>query len=475
MADSTKGNVKGLVSSVADATKESGKPVNLYDSRFRFSPDMTSMLAALSSRNFDEVQTIKRGNMYHHIGLKDNQTVHILSSYANPAAGGMAAILVGHDGDRRYVRAAHSRDITGNHLKNLDSYVQDNPEWAYEEPLQMDAQKHMDMAWAQHHPDLVHNLVPDVNLLPRVEHTISPWLSFAGVRGDSTPRVIAKQALDATDVSVNPVAKSRWSSFSHPTFTTAHREAAYSRLAHEIFGLGEYVPRTTVFNHPLSKKPWSAMEFIAGAKPADYIGKAFTGITKNNDVFRLAIMNAILANNDRHRNNIIQDATGNIKLIDHGLAFDYGHITTNVDPAYALHVLNKAVPEEVHRWLWSIDTQRFRKALEQMGAPSDVTMHAVGRLVDARAWSHLVKHGAKGYDLKDGDRCLKGLFDMIKTRRTDIPAEARAELQSRIKQRILTGMNPVVVPKPAEQEQTTAKIDGGDIPSPEGMKNGTGE
>src|SRR5690606_23121871 len=130
--------------------------------------------------------------------------------------------------------------------------------------------------------------------------------------------------------------------FKDPNFTTAHREALYHLLADKFFKLGDYVPRTTVFKHPFTEQAHSAMEYVKGAKK--YRTPSQLEAIKNpEDLHKLAIMDFILGNNDRHQGNIIFTKDGDIRLIDHGMTFDYGKAFSAEIPVYATRLYDDEV------------------------------------------------------------------------------------------------------------------------------------
>jgi hypothetical protein len=168
--------------------------------------------------------------------------------------------------------------------------------------------------------------------------------------------------------------------------------------------MGHYVPKTSVFKHPETGEAWSAQEFRHDVKPsmdADYERKPLDPHLENNgELHKLAIMNTILGNNDRHDQNYMLDQKNRPVLIDNGLAMDYNHNFGDIGgsyPKYARNVLHKPLPEAADKWLWSIDTEKLANTMHKAGVPHDHVMAAVKRLVAARQISNLLKHGHKVY------------------------------------------------------------------------------
>lgn len=461
LVKSDKISEQGIVSQVMPwsgklgLTQSPDKPTP-YGRRFVFSQTADTTPSKMTDDALKENVTSKEvGNgHWYHVGTQGNHSYHYLSSNSDPQQKHIAGIITAKHEGKNYIRAAYSDSANDEHIDKLRQQINANPESAYEAPMALDSAKHMESVWQNHHPDLIHGLIPD-KTLQAPPSTISSWISFAGVDGDSTPRVVAKESLkhfdrDQTDKSRDKShilnESKKLSFFDDPNFTTAHREATYSKLAHEIFGLGQYVPKTTTFVHPLSKRAWSAMEFVRGATnvTADSREKDLKQITDNGDIYKLAIMNMIMGNSDRHLNNIIRDPSGNIHLIDHGLTFDYNDISTGLIPQYIddkhgkYSLLDETVPEHVHRWLWNLDMTAMANEMHRLGAPHDIIMNTAQRLSDARGWSNLLKYG-RG-DHKVMHTGLRHLADMLRSRKFSIPAAEQENIAQRIRGNILNNV-----------------------------------
>lgn len=464
-----------------DAIQDKSPP---YAKRFgvhqAFADEKPSPTLALNMADLDDTQTHKIDDEYfHHIGKKGNHTYHIISRDSNPYAKGLAGIITASHEGKNHIRAAFANTTKDDHLDLLRSHVNAKDEHSYDEPIEIDARKHSEEGWEGHHSDLIHGLIPD-KTLQAPPNTVSQWISFAGVKGDETPRVVAKEALRNWERrkgarrkdEVNPTDADKderkpekvgderkgedrrkysrlVSYFNDPKFTTAHREAAYAKVANDVFKLGQYVPRTTVFRHPLSDRPWSAMEFVKGATPItpETREKDLGKIKENGDIYKLAIMNMVLGNNDRHMNNVLKGPSGDIHLIDHGLTFDYNHITTGVLPQYVddhkegYSLLDEEIPESVHQWLWTIDSVHLANSLHKMNAPHDVIMNAVKRLGEARGWSNDVHHGSRQY--KEMNKGLGHLASIIKARNFSVTEAEHGEIIGKIKRAMRAGTKTV--------------------------------
>jgi hypothetical protein len=147
-------------------------------------------------------------------------------------------------------------------------------------------------------------------------------------------------------------------------FTTAHREVAYYNLAH-AFGLQKYVPTTAMVHDPKPGKIpdhwdpegrnnierihgptgnyYSVMEKIPDAKHISWKRSLHLAVMKDaldsGDLDKMAIMNMILGNTDRHHMNYMISPKG-LHLIDHGFCF--GHDMEGVRDPYIPQYLRAA-------------------------------------------------------------------------------------------------------------------------------------
>ena len=301
----------------------------------------------------------------------------------------------------------------------------------YSKPIAVGAE-HMDQIWKDHHPELVEGLVPDKHLGPQI-NTITPWLSFAGKKGAKNPEVITKEALGTDFFSgEDPRAESY---FAHPTFTTAHREAMFHKLANEFFGLGEHVPETTVFNHPLSGRPWSAQKLVPNvSEPHPNMSKYI----EDGTLHKMAIMDTVLGNQDRHSGNVLEGdgkKGRQLYLVDNALAFDYGDaIGTAQIPKYTDQLHNVDIPESVHKWLWNLDIQKMVDIMAKHGAPQDIILTAANRLANARGWLQLMKLYDQGKGGQKTDKTVFPLFSYILANKLTSSKEDTVEKQNRLLQ-----------------------------------------
>lgn len=259
--------------------------------------------------------------------------------------------------------------------------------------------EHMAPGWENHHPDLVNGLKSDTGVRGDDDATITPGVRVAE-HADKSHKVLVKPELSQREYL--QISDELHTHFLDPNFTSAHREGAYHKLADQFFGLGQFVPRTTVFKHP-NGEFHSAQEFIPHTTP--YYSKAFAIIdsehgdqnkalqeyheryTGKSNIQKLAIMNNILGNNDRHAGNALVDRDNKLHLIDHGLAFDYGEIGNSPFPVYAQPFAQSGIEKETHLWLQNLDENKLAHQMSSTGAPPILIASAVNRLQEIKNWS----------------------------------------------------------------------------------------
>jgi hypothetical protein len=186
----------------------------------------------------------------------------------------------------------------------------------------------------------------------------------------------------------------------------AHREAAFYHLAKNYFGLGDYVPLTTAFKHPVTGEDYSAQAPVPGAEhgvihqsryPREFVdpfhNQVLHELGDSGELDKLQMMDMILGNDDRHRNNYMFSRKTNrpLQLIDHGYSFTT-HDSRPEYPHYMSTYLGQRYPDmdddsesEVHpaalNWLMSHDPAQLRHHMEQIGMPARNVDEAVRRLV----------------------------------------------------------------------------------------------
>ncbi|MEM4379226.1 MAG: hypothetical protein QXL01_00875, partial [Thermoplasmatales archaeon] len=222
------------------------------------------------------------------------------------------------------------------------------------------------------------------------------------------------------------------SAFLHPNFRSTHREAAFNLLADKFFNLGHHVARTSVFRHPKTGAPWSAQEYIEGSNVTNPV--QLKHHEQTGDLHKLAAMDVILGNNDRHWGNLKLDKNNRMKLIDNGGSFDYSNrIVTAEYPKYINHVLSYQPPKEFHRWLHGLTEAGMKSYLKQANVPDVLGNVALQRLAAMKQWSRNAM--ANPHHSKD----FAGALDMARIPRLNADQAFLESAKQALKDRIKRG------------------------------------
>jgi len=271
--------------------------------------------------------------------------------------------------------------------------------------------EHIPRHWRNHNYDLINGLLPDQLHGDINTDSVTPGVRHAKHSNPEHPGAIVKPPLpdyifrDIGSTDNNP-------HFLNPDFTTSHREAAYHKMAEHVFGLGEFVPRTALFNHPTDGRPHSAQEFVPNTESYASIDKNDRdGVIPVSVSQKLAIMNGILGNNDRHAHNVLITQDGAPKLIDNGLSFDYGGrpLGGHKIPCYAKYTKNIPISPITHAWIDSLDPEKMKQHLAEAQVPSNLSAVAVNRLNEVKNYSKKLREGK--HNIYDD---APGIIDAIK-------------------------------------------------------------
>jgi len=197
----------------------------------------------------------------------------------------------------------------------------------------------------------------------------------------------------------------------HDKLSSSKREVLYHNLANQFFGLGDNVPLTAGFS--ANGDDWSAQKKIDGASHVHVVGNdtldpahasTIKRLHQNGDLHKLAIMDNIMANHDRHWENYMVDGN-NVHLIDNGAAFDYPNFDSNSTPHF-LDVakntlkLNTDLHPEAKRWLLSLDPKKAREVFANHSSPQD-SEHVRGFLTRLESLQNTIKNNPKNSNLPD--------------------------------------------------------------------------
>lgn len=156
-------------------------------------------------------------------------------------------------------------------------------------------------------------------------------------------------------------------------FNSARREGVMFNMAHNFFGLGEHMPNVAVVKHPMTGQDHALIERIPGLQTGQDYAKIGGPETQ-----KLALMNIIMHNSDRHGGNWGRDENGKIKLFDHNLIGTVGR--SHWVPDYLDKKSAEPLSEDTEKWLDSLDPVELGNQLRYNGAPNSFIEAAQRRL-----------------------------------------------------------------------------------------------
>lgn len=177
-------------------------------------------------------------------------------------------------------------------------------------------------------------------------------------------------------------------------FDETCREALYHNLARDFYGMGKYVTPTGIVMHPRTGQRHAVVENIAGGQHLDTRNPEHMATLKqlndSGELHKLAMMNVVATNSDRHRGNFMMTPNG-LKLIDHGYAFSSGNFHPTPTPAYIqYHHLATPLEDmpaqtrlhpEAAKWVQGLDPQKLDMEMRRHGVPERYIDEARRRLV----------------------------------------------------------------------------------------------
>lgn len=326
------------------------------------------------------LHTVKLGNMYYHV-LKTNDDPSDGNELTSQAAGAVARIG-GNQHTLVDLAVRHKNQGVGRELVDAIKNYHKSPDI---DLARVNKADHSAENWEDHNSDVYDNLIVGYPSQKMGKGVMGAAMHGKKV-GEKT--AIVKPGLQESALLHDIASYPNNEHFLDNNFTPAHREAAYHFLADRIFKLGDYVPKTSVFKHPFVDDHYSAQEVIPDASPArDLDYRQLSGVKNPEDLFKLALMDGVLANHDRHGGNYLFTRDGDIRLIDNGFSFDFGHAFSVPQPRYATQIWSNSVPKSTHKWIQELDTARLKKAMESRKFPEKVIDQVMKRFEKLRQWS----------------------------------------------------------------------------------------
>jgi hypothetical protein len=175
-------------------------------------------------------------------------------------------------------------------------------------------------------------------------------------------------------------------------FSESKAEGLYHNLAKDFFGLGEHLPAVATVHHPVTGREHALVEVIPGHHHKSEYDSHLNKLGANGTLDKLAIMNMIMGNADRHQYNWLWHDEGKgkepkLKLIDHGLAFNTDQPTfarPQYLSRYHSNIGQKAANHHIHpdaaNWVRSLDPNQLEAQYRGHGISQDVSSTSANRL-----------------------------------------------------------------------------------------------
>lgn len=166
----------------------------------------------------------------------------------------------------------------------------------------------------------------------------------------------------------------------------ARQEAIFSHMAHTFFGLGEHVPPVAIARHPRTGVEHAIIPYVPGTNgyQVDKDEALQSAISHQHEakgtLDKLAMMDMVMGNMDRHHGNYLVTPEGHINLIDHNITLG------EPDTMSGMHALPSYLPQwgqphpEAVKWLNGLDASEFEDQLRSLEVPDERIRFAADRL-----------------------------------------------------------------------------------------------
>lgn len=176
-----------------------------------------------------------------------------------------------------------------------------------------------------------------------------------------------------------------------------HKNATmYHTLADKFFGMGEHVPTTTYFQHPEINqgKPVQAMKMVQDAESpltdSDRFKQALAEGRENGSAHKLALMDMITGQTDRHHGNVLVDKGGRLIHIDNDDAFGSHQVPSHPNDIYE-EMGNDSLHVDAGKWLSGLDAKKLGQHMIEHDMAPEKIKQAVTNL---KVLQHMGPRGA---------------------------------------------------------------------------------
>jgi hypothetical protein len=192
---------------------------------------------------------------------------------------------------------------------------------------------------------------------------------------------------------------------SQSDFPQPRKEVVFHNLARDFFGMGDHVPTTAHVLHPQTGEEVAVVDGVLGrhvprktmndvSVPSRHEdAEAIHSAGENGDLGKMAIMDAMMGNMDRHQHNWMLDSKGKIKLIDHGDAFRWSGNTPDYLTQYQrVKSARTGMPAELEpihpaarRWAEKLDPNKLQTLMKNQMVPQRHIDATVKKLLGLKA------------------------------------------------------------------------------------------
>jgi hypothetical protein len=165
-----------------------------------------------------------------------------------------------------------------------------------------------------------------------------------------------------------------------------HNASHYSDIARNVFGMEKHVPTTAAIKHPEVHGGLStqAVEYIKGSKTPlesqEAWDNAHKKATEDGSLHKLAILDHVLQNSDRHLGNVLIHPDGHLLNIDNDYAFSHVYMK----PDY-LENDSSAIHPEASKWIQSVDPKVLALRMKHHGFDKKTIQKSLGVLKSYQA------------------------------------------------------------------------------------------
>lgn len=154
--------------------------------------------------------------------------------------------------------------------------------------------------------------------------------------------------------------------------------------------------------------------------PQSEEGQHLMKLGDQGELDKMAVMDSVMQNGDRHQHNYMLGGPDGMKLIDHGLIFRPGHYDSRPHYLEAYHDMKTKtgqphgdLSENTKQWLSGLDPVALTSHLRQQKTPEPAITEAMRRLI---AMQEYVKNPPKFEKAHGIDNLMNAHFGAIKSR-----------------------------------------------------------